>query len=215
MTNIMDLPDILFHRQVRRHGSEWYEVGGPNGSYSIEGPTAPDTDWTAVPEMGTSDDAERDTTRWSDPAIAVGYALMKVGPAEPDMWTRREPFVAPAADAGGDAQQSEAFDARFCRPLAGTYWACITRYAYVARDPNKDDGDLYIEIQTEYLICTDLEDLGGTERWSDSRYHRLCAYDGPLDDDAMTQAALRAAQAADWPTDDEWLEVRPILDHLI
>ncbi len=108
-------------------------------------------------------------------------------------WTRvqRGGGVLPGGDVGGDAQVSESFSVRFHhrdRPGA------LVTYCYYAADVDLEDlTTIYVERQTEYLVCTDPDDPGGTEVWSDSRYTTL--HRGFDTVQAATAAAKRAAEA--------------------
>lgn len=115
-------------------------------------------------------------------------------------WTRLGPAVATAGDVGGDRQVGESYCARWVRPLAGGYYALITRYFYPAVDSYDDraQGAEYIEMHTEYLVCTDTNAPGDTEVWSDI-VSGVYARSDPTED-----AARRAAVAADTPPDDDW-----------
>lgn len=111
-------------------------------------------------------------------------------------WQRAEPLVGPGGDCGGDIQAGDAYNARWLQPRADGGTAMVTRSYYVA----DNDEATYLECQTEYLVCSDPDDPGGTEVWADYRYREL--QDGPAqpnDDDAWL-AALGAVE----PTTDEW-----------
>ena len=109
-------------------------------------------------------------------------------------WRRREPQVAAAGHVGGDLQVGEAYSASWGRELGGGRWSVVTRAYYVA-----DEGSARSMIEcTEYLVCTDPADPGGTEVAS-SDAHAVVAV-GPLDDRAV-QAAARESWA---PTSAEW-----------
>ena len=92
---------------------------------------------------------------------------------------REDPLgiIEDAGDVGGDVQAGPAFERRYIYgPVAGRY-LIVTDYAYAAdwtdyRDyPAEEDGEerpYVADEMTELLICTDLDDPGGTEL--DSRY---------------------------------------------
>ena len=65
---------------------------------------------------------------------------------------------------GGDIQRGDSYSVRFCRPDLPS--AMITCTAYAAED-DRNPGEFFIQVQTEWLLCTDPADPGGTETWSD------------------------------------------------
>jgi hypothetical protein len=72
---------------------------------------------------------------------------------------------------GGDAQASDTYSRRFARQLDSGLWSVITETYYVI-DPREMFGPHVgrgwdIENQTEFIICRDLDDVGGTEVTSD------------------------------------------------
>jgi hypothetical protein len=107
-------------------------------------------------------------------------------------WVRdqRGGGVLPGGDVGGDAQLAESFSVRFHhRDRTG---AMVTYRYYAALDLDDLATDS-VERQTEYLVCTDPADPGGTEVWSDSRYKTVQRDLGSVE--AATAAARRAAEA--------------------
>ena len=78
-----------------------------------------------------------------------------------------------AGDVGGDVQAGPAFSRRFVYgPVAGRYLV-MTEYTYASDwrqvgDEREDETTYAADEQTELLICTDLDDPGGTEL--DTRY---------------------------------------------
>jgi hypothetical protein len=117
-------------------------------------------------------------------------------------WQRCEPAVSPAGDVGGDIQASDAWDARWQRPLPDGMTAMVTRAFYEAREDGKPPTPWLLECQTEYLICRDPADPGGTEVWSDAD-HTMVPRSGDAGD--ARKAALNAAG----PTAAEWAKHAP------
>lgn len=134
-------------------------------------------------------------------------------------WVRSDPAVGPGGDCGGDVQDSDAFDTRWARllpgePVAGPLYAVVTRSLYVVKVPdaavrrvNRLFGvtvsNRYIEVRTEYLVCTDLADPGGTELWADYVHIPLQAvadFTVTLDN----AGAVEAAELIDGPDDEQW-----------
>lgn len=116
-------------------------------------------------------------------------------------WRRREPLIFDGdGQPGGESQISEAYSARWTCPLVDGLTAVVTRYYYVAAEV----GPLRVEEQTEYLVCTDPSEPGGTERASDYGY-RTVPWPGPFDDAAARAAAGRAPE----PTVAEWADMMP------
>ncbi len=98
--------------------------------------------------------------------------------------------VLPGGDVGGDAQLDESFSVRFHhRERPG---ALVTYRYYPALDLD-DLVTVYVERQTELLVCTNPADPGSTEVWSDYRYEALQRRFASVE--AATVAARRAAEA--------------------
>jgi hypothetical protein len=131
----------------------------------------------------------------------------RVAIAGPDpRWVRdqRGGGVLPGGDVGGDAQLDESFSVRFHhRHRPG---ALVTFHYYAALDLD-DLTTVYVERQTEYLVCTDPSDPGSTEVRSDYRYETVQRDLGSVE--AATAAAKQAAAAhltcdEDWPGRPPW-----------
>jgi hypothetical protein len=122
----------------------------------------------------------------------------------PAGWTRAHPDVGVTGDCGGDVQASEAYNMRWTQPLPDGNTAVITRSFYAAVEYDDEDrtGPRHLTQQTEYLVCTDPTDPGGTEVWSDYRDERL----GPLpqSERICDREARAAAAAARPPSNIEW-----------
>jgi len=90
----------------------------------------------------------------------------------------------------GDAQLSESFSVRFHHH---DHPGALLTYRYYAAVDLDDLTTIYVERQTELLVCTDPADPGGTEEWSDCRYAAVQRDLGSVQ--AATAAARRAAEA--------------------
>jgi hypothetical protein len=111
--------------------------------------------------------------------------------------------VLPGGDVGGDAQLDGSFSVRFHhrdRPGA------LVTYRYYAALDLDDLTTVYVERQTEYLICTDPADPGGSEVWSDYRCATVQRDLGSVE--AATAAARRAAEAH-LACDEDWSGLPP------
>jgi len=88
-------------------------------------------------------------------------------------WEQHGEIVRDAGDVGGDEQVGESSSMRFVNPdLPGRV---ITIYAYpVGVNHLGEDGDQIkvtgIQSATEFMICTDVDNPGDTEIWSDYTY---------------------------------------------
>jgi hypothetical protein len=107
------------------------------------------------------------------------------------VWVRdqRGGAVLPGGDVGGDTQISESFSVRFWhrdRPGA------MVTYCYYAAANLHDPAAISVDCQTEYLVCADPDDPGGTEVWSAYRYCTLRP--GFATVQAATDAAFQTAQ---------------------
>lgn len=114
-------------------------------------------------------------------------------------WKLIPPGVWDAGDVGGDDQTSIAASARWTRPLSDCLHALVVRYYYVV-----DRGGVRVEQQTEYLVCGDPFEPGGTERASSSAYASV-AWSGVFDGEAAWACARQAPE----PTDAEWDAAMP------
>lgn len=108
------------------------------------------------------------------------------------MWQLDGPPMADAGDIGGDNQIGRAFSARFVNlDLRGRI---ITVYAYPI---GEGDRVTAVESATEYLICRDPENPGGTEEWSDYRYQHL----------EMDMSVISSIEQAEWAAE-SWIRLR-------
>jgi hypothetical protein len=124
-------------------------------------------------------------------------------------WVRVAPEVAPGGHVGGDDQVGEAFSARWTMTLKPNLVCVVTRTYYAATDQTnaRHPACTHLECDTEYLVCTDPADPGGTEVWSDNGYSRVRQVDAAWagrTETGRTGMARRAAQHAPTPTMDEW-----------
>jgi hypothetical protein len=102
--------------------------------------------------------------------------------------------VLPGGDVGGDAQLDESFSVRFHhrdRPGA------LVTYRYHAALDLDDLTTIYMERQTEYVVCTDPADPGGSEVWSDYRHATVQRRLGNVQAAAATKRAAKAHLACD------------------
>jgi hypothetical protein len=108
------------------------------------------------------------------------------------IWVRdqRGGGVLPGGDVGGDRQVSESFSVRFHhRDHPGV----LVTYAYYAAVDDENPAEITVERETEFMVCTDPADPGGTEVWSAYRHTTLSG--GFASVQAATDAANQAAQA--------------------
>jgi hypothetical protein len=71
-------------------------------------------------------------------------------------------------DCGGDIQRGDSYSVRFRHPDLPN--AIITCSAYAAEDTDRNPGEFFLQVQTEWLICDDPAQPGDTEIWSDVTY---------------------------------------------
>jgi hypothetical protein len=117
----------------------------------------------------------------------------------PEPWTREEPLVGSGGDCGGDIQVSDSFTARWTAPLVDGTFALLTVAFYLA----EDDGRTFVECQTEYLHCRDLQDPGGTEIFCDYDYTEVVTVDPAATD------LRRVTEEAERPQYGEWADHVP------
>ncbi len=139
-------------------------------------------------------------------AISDHHDQQPAATADPGpRWVRdqRGGGVLPGGDVGGDAQLDESFSVRFHhrhRPGA------MVTYCYYAALDLDDLTTIYVERQTELLVCTDAADSGSTEEWSDYRYTTIASGLGSVE--AATAAAKRAAEGH-LVCDEDWSGLPP------
>jgi hypothetical protein len=94
--------------------------------------------------------------------------------------------ITDGGDVGGDIQAGNAWSVRYVRDdMPGSL---ITETVYAVKTPSGRGHGYAYQIQTEFLICTDPADPGGTEVWSD------LTYEGSL----LDYPTLKAAGAEAW-----------------
>ncbi len=119
-------------------------------------------------------------------------------------WVRVPPAAGRGGDVGGDAQVGDSWCAQWRRPLPDDLWALVTRYFYPAVPYLSESVEPeYMEMQTEYLVCRDPADPGGTELNSEGVYTPGWSQ---RTDDVSVQQAAEQAQA---PDDAEWYRFAP------
>ncbi len=116
-------------------------------------------------------------------------------------WARVPPAAGRGGDVGGDAQVGDSWCAQWRRELPDGLWAVVTRYFYPAG--HHSSPPKLMELLTEYLVCRDPADPGGTEL--NSEYVNTPGWSGRVDDGSVRQAAEQA-QA---PDDAEWYRFAP------
>lgn len=95
----------------------------------------------------------------------------------------------PGGNVGGDRQVSESFSVRFHhRDDPGV----LVTYSYSAAVDEENPAEIMVERETEFMVCTDPDDPGGTEVWSAYRWTALQS--GFASVQAATNAAFQAAQ---------------------
>lgn len=84
-------------------------------------------------------------------------------------WQEKNSLFEDAGDMGGDVQVGKAYSRRFFNPDLPGRLITINLY------PVKEEGSAVIgvQMQTEFMICRDIEDPGSTEEWSTYRYVNL------------------------------------------
>lgn len=119
-------------------------------------------------------------------------------------------LIEDAGDVGGDIQVGPAFERRFINPELEVYlnpdsprlpmgvttdrhYALVTVQCYATKDEDDPSGEYDVQERIEWLVCTDLDDPGGTEVWSDHKFEH-----GKLDGTVITgglEEANREAKA--------------------
>lgn len=73
-------------------------------------------------------------------------------------------------DCGGDIQRGDSYSVRFARDDLPGSLLTITFYAV---EYDRAPGVFAVQRETEWLVCTDPANPGGTELWSDYHYDDL------------------------------------------
>jgi hypothetical protein len=88
-------------------------------------------------------------------------------------WRPDKAGVSQGGDIGGDIQASDSWAVRFVRddqPAGPGSASLVTVTCYGTEDEENNPGEFGIVREVEYLICTDPDDPGGTELWSEYEY---------------------------------------------
>lgn len=97
--------------------------------------------------------------------------------------------VLPGGDVGGDRQASDSFSVRFHHH---DHSGVLVTYSYYAAVDEQNPAAITVERETEFMVCTDSVDPGGSEVWSAYRWTALQGGFGTVQ--AASDAALHAAQ---------------------
>jgi hypothetical protein len=138
-------------------------------------------------------------------AEAAGHTLTLTPLTEFTGWRETDPndMYEDAGHVGGDVQVGPAYSRRFTfGPVDGSY-AAVTAYLYVEAG---NDNRFSATTQTEFVLCTDLEDVGGSEIARDYTYEvGHLTYDTAAEADVDARAAMLRQglwTVSDWdPTD--------------
>lgn len=146
------------------------------------------------------DDADQDRTR------------------PPVVWRPDGSGVLPGGQVGGDVQVGESWSRRFrpdVEPVEGLH--AIVEEDWFASDPDPNEpgppARFTVTCQTWACVCTDPDDPGGTEEWSDYDYHESEVFYPTLED--ADRAAKESAEASvgvgiGWDGSPPWHEPRDI-----
>ena len=119
------------------------------------------------------------------------------------VWKEDEFGILPAGDAGGDIQVGEAYSRRFHHATLHGRMITVTACPVQGDDttPEIPNGVIRLQVQTELMVCTDPDDPGSTEVWSDIEYSDLperfdVDYDSIPDAQASALAYLKQINPA-------------------
>lgn len=117
-------------------------------------------------------------------------------------WSEFPPYEpTPAGDIGGDNQVGGAWSRRYARRRQDGKWAVIDDFWYPASGVWRDRTALVNT--TEFLVCSDIMDPGGSEEWSDSLWRTV-----DTEGDPTSQTAKKYSQESNvfsiyrWSGDD-------------
>ena len=116
----------------------------------------------------------------------------EVGCDTEPIWVRDQQGgrVLPGGDVGGDRQASESFSVRFHhRDHPGV----LVTYSYYAAVDEENLAAITVDRETEFMVCTDPADPGGSEVWSAYRHTTLQS--GFANLQAATDTANQAAHS--------------------
>lgn len=113
---------------------------------------------------------------WATTTTGVFCVFRDMDSGRHAVYAEAEPCRATqGGDTGGDEQASDSWCRRFVRPLDNNRYAVITVYVYV-HDERMRTGDPdaaappVLTRQTEFAVCRDPDDVGGTEEFCDYTY---------------------------------------------
>ena len=94
--------------------------------------------------------------------------------ADDNGWHKDAVWTALAADSCGDYAVGAAFESRYWKANADGTFAVVTETYYVEQIETSNqpvvEPALAVLGRYEFLVCRSLEDVGGTEVWSDTEY---------------------------------------------
>lgn len=138
----------------------------------------------------------------------LGKLLGTVGAAIDGSWQQDGSGVVDGGDIGGDIQAGNSYSIRYVRQdLPGSL---ITVTFYPVQYDGSEPGEWSIQRQTEWLVCEDPADPGGTEIWSDGDYQDVACVDADSVEVAeweardLATAALGDGWTHDWSGLPEW-----------
>lgn len=87
-------------------------------------------------------------------------------------YTEQGEFSNNGGDVGGDHQSTNAANRRFVAELSEGKFAVVDVYAYGTAEEVEEGARMQRDVteMTFYTVCTDPEDVGGTEEFSDVTY---------------------------------------------
>lgn len=88
-------------------------------------------------------------------------------------WAEHGVLFEDAGTFGGDVQVGRSYSRRFVRADMPGRLITVCAYPIEAQGPGDDEKSITLEMQTELMVCRDVDDPGSTEVWSDAEYSDL------------------------------------------
>ena len=135
----------------------------------------------------------KDNGRTDSPESQQAYmAIQNSAPSSP--WHLDGKGIIDGGDVGGDIQVGTAWSVRYIRDDMPGSLITVNVYAvdHDNDNPDRRGEEFAIQTQTEFMVCADPSDPGGTEIWSDLDYE-----DGVFAYETLAEAETAAREAAE------------------
>lgn len=144
-------------------------------------------------------DTEDDLAPWRHLPRANGPIAPAVAEADDRGWHKGETWrYGLGSGASPDDRVGTSFETRYWKEVDGEFFVATEEYFVVTVEPSqaRPHGSYGLVGAYQFSVCTDVDDVGGTEVWSDCEYdHGLTAFF--CDDLAKAEALCRQEALSD------------------